>query len=115
RSRIDSYGSSAELRETRREVGGAAAELDDVEAGDVPEGVQLALGMAEDAPGQLVLPPGPQRAAVRVLGVLSRPDLSVARGGVDRLRQGRMGRRAPAHAARSPSSPSRGRCSAKAR
>ncbi len=76
---VDADGARAELREPRREVGRAAAELDDVEAGDVAEHVQLGLGDPPDAPADLVERPVVRGAVVRVLAVGLGPERAVLR------------------------------------
>ena len=77
---VDADRPRAELREPRREVRGAAAELDDVEARDVAEDVQLGLVDRPDAPGDLVERPVVRRVLVGVLRVRLRPELRVPRG-----------------------------------
>src|SRR6185437_11335585 len=68
-------------------VGGAAPELDDIEAGDVVrQHAELRLGPVPDTPEHVVAGPGPGRLRVRVLGVRTRPDRTVDRDGV-RLRR----------------------------
>ena len=64
---VDADRPGAAPREPGGEVRGAAAELDDVEAGDVTEHVQLRLGDAPDAPRDLVDRPVRRGALVRVL------------------------------------------------
>jgi hypothetical protein len=78
-----------------REVRGPAAQLDHVQAADVPEHAQVALGHVEDAPRDLIGQPGPVRAVVRVRRVDPGPRLPVGGdGGVIARRPGVTRRRA---------------------
>src|SRR6185436_7234865 len=61
------------------EVAGAAAELDDLLAGYLGQPLDLALGKAPLAPGDLVLSPRLASAGVGVLLVGARPALAVDR------------------------------------
>ncbi len=62
------------------EVGGAASELDHVQARDIPEDAELMVRDVKDAPGDLVSGPGAVGVLVGVLGVRPGPELPVVSG-----------------------------------
>ena len=97
--RVDADGARAAAREHRGEVRGAAAELDDVEPGDVAEH-SARLGDVEHAPVELV---GRATTARRPRSVNSRSSSSTAR------RSPRRGRAQPSSSAENQSATSRSR------
>src|SRR5262249_20085105 len=70
---VHAAGSSARPGEPRREIRGAAAELDDVEAGDVAEDAQLRLAPFERAPDDLPASPLVLGVGIVELGIRARP------------------------------------------
>ena len=83
------------------EIRGAAAQLDDVQARNIAQDAELALGDVEDSPGDLLSGPGPGGMSLGVLGVRLGPHVAV---------EARLpARRLPiiSHAASPPPSPDR--------
>ena len=107
---VDADRPRAALREPRREVRGAAAELDDVESRDVAEHAELGFVDPPDAPGDLVERPVRRGGVVRVLAVGLGPEREVLRGVAMPVHRGT---RARSRAPQTRASPSRARgCSA---
>ena len=89
---VDPDGTGPAASEPGREVRRAAAELEDVEALDLPQDPELGLGRAEDAPVDRVALPRLPRLRVRVPLVHERPDVPVSPGVGGELRQARRAR-----------------------
>ncbi len=82
---VDAHRPRTAPGEPGRDVGGAAPELDHVEAVDLAECSERRLRHAEDAPGDLRLGPRPIRLAVGVVGVRLGPAFAVPPGVVGDL------------------------------
>ena len=78
RSEVEPDEAGAASGQLGGQVGGAAAQLDHVQAADVTKDAQVALGDAEQSPGELLSGPGPVGVLVGELLVHHRPQGAVA-------------------------------------